>query len=68
MTASRTELPERAPGFGGVVVATKLHAPLARPGLVARDRLYATLATGGPRKLTVVEAPPGSGKTTLVAQ
>jgi LuxR family maltose regulon positive regulatory protein len=51
-----------------VVVATKLHAPLARPGLVDRGRLYATLMSGGPRKLTAVEAPPGSGKTTLVAQ
>jgi LuxR family maltose regulon positive regulatory protein len=68
VTASRTELPAPAPGFGGVVVATKLHPPVARPGLVARDRLYATLASGGSRKLTVLEAPPGSGKTTLVAQ
>jgi LuxR family maltose regulon positive regulatory protein len=68
VTASRTESAARASGFGGVVVATKLLAPLARPGLVARDRLYATLMSGGPRKLTVVEAPPGSGKTTLVAQ
>jgi LuxR family transcriptional regulator, maltose regulon positive regulatory protein len=68
VTASRTELPAPAFGFGGVVVATKLHAPLARPGLVTRDRLYATLTSGGPRRLTVVEAPPGSGKTTLVAQ
>ena len=49
-------------------MATKLHVPLARPGLVPRDRLHATLASGGVRKLTVVEAPPGSGKTTLVAQ
>lgn len=68
MTASRTELPTRASGYGGVIVATKVHAPVARPGLVTRDRLYATLTSGGPRKLTVVEAPPGSGKTTLVAQ
>ena len=58
----------RHPSFGGVVVATKLHVPTARPGLVERTRLHAILAGGGPRKLTVVEAPAGSGKTTLVAQ
>ena len=58
----------RHPSFGGVVVSTKLHVPSARPGLVERTRLHAILASGGPRKLTVVEAPAGSGKTTLVAQ
>jgi ATP/maltotriose-dependent transcriptional regulator MalT len=70
VTASGTGTPTPIPaaGFGGVVVATKLHVPLARPGLVPRDRLHATLTSGGTRKLTVVEAPPGSGKTTLVAQ
>jgi LuxR family transcriptional regulator, maltose regulon positive regulatory protein len=54
--------------FGGVLVSTKLHVPEPRPELVARDRLYATLSGAGPRKLTVVEAPAGSGKTTLIAQ
>jgi len=53
--------------FSGVVVTTKLHVPTARPGLVERTRLHAILAGGGPRKLTVVEAPAGSGKTTLLA-
>jgi LuxR family maltose regulon positive regulatory protein len=54
--------------FGGVVVSTKLHVPRARPELVNRDRLHATLSGGGPRRLTVIEAPAGSGKTTLLAQ
>jgi LuxR family transcriptional regulator, maltose regulon positive regulatory protein len=57
-----------SPGLGRVIVATKLHAPLARPGLVPRDRLHATLMSGDPRRLTLVEAPAGSGKTTLTAQ
>ena len=68
MTAPGTDRPPHAAGFGGVLVATKLHAPLPRPGLVPRDRLAATLMSGGPRRLTVVEAPAGSGKTTLTAQ
>jgi LuxR family transcriptional regulator, maltose regulon positive regulatory protein len=59
--------PARHSPSGGVVVATKLHVPPARPGLVERARLHAILVGGGPRKLTVVEAPAGSGKTTLLA-
>jgi ATP/maltotriose-dependent transcriptional regulator MalT len=59
--------PARHSPFGGVVVATKLHVPAARAGLVERARLHAILSGGGPRKLTVVEAPAGSGKTTLLA-
>jgi LuxR family maltose regulon positive regulatory protein len=57
----------RHPAFSRVVVATKIHVPTARPGLVERTRLHAILSGGGPRKLTVVEAPAGSGKTTLLA-
>jgi LuxR family transcriptional regulator, maltose regulon positive regulatory protein len=67
MPANVTD-PGPAPSFGGVVVATKLHVPSARPDLVPRERLYATLSSGGPRKLTVIEAPAGSGKTTLLSQ
>jgi LuxR family maltose regulon positive regulatory protein len=50
-----------------VIVATKLKAPPARPGLVPRERLLARLADSA-RKLTLIEAPPGSGKTTLLAE
>jgi LuxR family transcriptional regulator, maltose regulon positive regulatory protein len=69
MSPQLTDTPAatRSPGFGGVIVATKLHPPPSRPELVERARLLATLAGGGPRKLTVIEAPPGSGKTTLLA-
>jgi LuxR family maltose regulon positive regulatory protein len=50
------------------LLLTKLQPPVARPGLVARQRLVARLAEGlrlG-RRLTLVSAPPGFGKTTLI--
>ena len=52
------------------LLATKLLAPAARPDLVARPRL-ATRLTEGVRaghRLTLVSAPPGFGKTTLLTQ
>src|SRR5689334_15987587 len=59
------------PGDGAAgldaLLATKLHIPRARPGLVPRPRLLDRLAealTGG---LTVVCAPAGFGKTALLA-
>jgi LuxR family maltose regulon positive regulatory protein len=50
-----------------VLAATKLEVPRLRAGLVARDDLLARLAAADAR-LTLVSAPAGSGKTTLVAQ
>jgi LuxR family maltose regulon positive regulatory protein len=50
------------------LLATKLHLPLARPNLVLRARLLEQLQEGlrlG-RRLTLVSAPPGFGKTTLL--
>ena len=49
------------------LVATKLHAPPARENLVLRPRLRQKLSAGLARKLTLVSAPAGFGKTTLVA-
>ncbi len=52
------------------LLATKLLVPMTRPGLVARPRLVARLAEGlrlG-RRLSLVSAPPGFGKTTLLAE
>src|SRR3954454_11981726 len=49
------------------MVATKLYVPPARPGLVTRPRLLGRLEGGATRRLTVVSAPAGFGKTTLVA-
>ncbi len=52
------------------LLSTKLRIPDARPGQVARPRLVAQLAEGlrlG-RRLTLVSAPPGFGKTTLIRE
>ncbi|GIL36990.1 helix-turn-helix transcriptional regulator [Phycicoccus sp. DTK01] len=49
------------------MVATKVYVPAARAGLVSRDRLLSRLEDGASRRLTVVSAPAGFGKTTLVA-
>jgi LuxR family maltose regulon positive regulatory protein len=49
------------------ILRAKLYVPRGRPGAVARSRLYARLDEGVRRDLTVVSAPAGFGKTTLVA-
>ncbi len=52
------------------LLSTKLHIPEARANLVTRPRLVARLAEGlrlG-RRLTLVSAPPGFGKTTLIRE
>jgi LuxR family maltose regulon positive regulatory protein len=49
------------------LLETKLFIPPARPGLVARPRLIERLNQGLTRKLTLISAPAGFGKTTLLA-
>jgi LuxR family maltose regulon positive regulatory protein len=49
------------------VLATKLHVPRAQPGFVPRPRLTARLDEGLARGVTLVCAPAGSGKSSLVA-
>jgi LuxR family maltose regulon positive regulatory protein len=49
------------------LIRTKLRPPLTRPGLIARPRLSEQVARGLRGPLTLVTAPAGSGKTTLVA-
>lgn len=48
------------------MLETKLRPPAARPGTVARPDLLARLDAGSARRLTLVTAPAGWGKTTLV--
>ena len=50
------------------LLASKLHPPRLPGALVRRRRLIDRLDTGGLRKLTLLAAPAGFGKTTLVRQ
>ena len=49
------------------LLATKLYIPAPRPNVVLRPRLSERLNAGLHRKLTLIAAPAGFGKTTLVA-
>jgi LuxR family maltose regulon positive regulatory protein len=51
-----------------VIPATKLHIPGVRAGIVSRDELVGLLVGGRDGKLTLLNAPAGFGKTTLLAQ
>lgn len=60
-TAARIAAPD------AVVLETKLTPPPARSEHVERRDLVAALEAGSARKLTLVAAPPGFGKSTLLA-
>src|SRR6202521_1810037 len=49
------------------ILATKLYLPRLRPNVVSRPRLLERLNEGLHRKLTLIAAPAGFGKTTLVS-
>src|ERR1700680_784119 len=49
------------------ILATKLYLPQLRPNVVSRPRLIERLNQGLHRKLTLISAPAGFGKTTLVS-
>lgn len=49
------------------LIATKLHIPRPRPGIISRERLDQRLNEGACRTLTLVSAPAGFGKTTAVS-
>ena len=51
-----------------LLLETKVYVPRWRPGLVSRPRLIERLDQGTERKLTLVSAPAGFGKTTLLAE
>jgi len=50
------------------ILATKLYIPPPRPKIVLRPRLIEQLNEGLQRKLTLISAPAGFGKTTLVSE
>jgi LuxR family maltose regulon positive regulatory protein len=50
------------------LLSTKLYIPPPRPDLVARPRLIERLEAGTRGKLTLVSAPAGYGKSTLVSE
>src|SRR6266568_4150206 len=50
------------------ILATKLYIPRLRPHVVIRPRLIERLNEGLLRKLTLISAPAGFGKTTLVSE
>jgi LuxR family maltose regulon positive regulatory protein len=49
------------------ILATKLYIPRLRPNAVSRPHLIERLNEGLHRKLTLISAPAGFGKTTLVS-
>lgn len=51
-----------------VILRTKLFVPPLLPTLVARPRLVRRLQAEGRRRLILIAAPPGFGKTTLLAE
>src|SRR2546423_6456053 len=50
------------------ILATKLYIPLPRPKVVLRPRLIERLEGGLHHKLTLISAPAGFGKTTLLSE
>src|ERR1700745_311736 len=54
--------------MAGPLLETKLHVPRGRRSLGARPRLSERLSRGAESALTLVSAPAGFGKTTLLAE
>ncbi|HMA36754.1 MAG TPA: LuxR family transcriptional regulator, partial [Chloroflexia bacterium] len=51
-----------------LILTTKLYIPPPPPKVVRRPRLVARLTAGLPHKLTLLSAPAGFGKTTLLSE
>jgi LuxR family maltose regulon positive regulatory protein len=60
--------PAPAAGEPDALLATKLHVPRPRPGFLARPRLLERLTQATTRELTLVCAPAGFGKTSLLGE
>ena len=56
------------PQTGSPLLSTKLHRSRASAALVLRPRLLEELTAGLSQRLTLISAPAGYGKTTLVSQ
>ena len=56
------------PAAGRVLLATKLHAPRPRHDAVRRQRLVDRLGTAADATVTLVSAPAGFGKSSLLAE
>jgi LuxR family transcriptional regulator, maltose regulon positive regulatory protein len=62
-----SDLKTQTPGLNQLL-ATKLHLPCSSQSFVPRPRLLERLNQGMQRKLTLVSAPAGFGKTTLLCE
>jgi len=51
-----------------VILKTKIAVPALKEAMVMRERLVESVDSGLPGRLTIVSAPAGFGKTTLLAQ
>jgi len=65
---SPPDLPQPRSGPVLDLIASKLRRPPVRPGTIRRPSLIERLARGDSRPIVSVVAPPGYGKTTLLAQ
>jgi LuxR family transcriptional regulator, maltose regulon positive regulatory protein len=67
---STASAPPAVPPAGSrpVTVATKLHIPPARPDAIRRVQLVGRLVGSTGSRLTLVAAPAGSGKTSLLSE
>ncbi len=54
--------------MSGPILAAKLYIPPPRPKIVRRPRLIEKLNDGLHRKLTLISALAGFGKTTLISE
>jgi len=57
-----------SPDDAGPLLETKFYVPRLRRGVVVRPRLSERLRRGAESKLTLISAPAGFGKTTLLAE
>lgn len=50
-----------------LLLSTKLAVPLLQPDLVSRPQLLSQMQAGCQRRLVIIAAPAGYGKTTLLS-